>query len=115
MRYAETTNGHLNLIAEPEDAEMLSDLFDRHGHNDTEFLAHLFESTGLSPNGQLHLVNPCDVGALTDAPIVSDEVCRNEDGEVIRVGKLWWFPHYAIQSLPDRLVKDGQVLLASAG
>lgn len=114
MRYAETTNGHLELIAEPEDTEMLSDLFDRHGHNDTDFLAQLFESTGLSPNGHLHLVSPRDVGALTDSPIVSDEVCHNDEGDVISVGKLWWFPNYAVRSLPEKLVKDGRVLLTAA-
>lgn len=114
MRYAQTPNGHLELVAEPDDKEMLADLFDRHGHNDNDFLSQLFESTGLTPNGHLYLVNPVDVGALTDSPIVSDEVLHNDEGQVSTVGNLWWFPNYAIRSLADKLVRDGRVLLTAA-
>lgn len=114
MRYAETAAGHLQLIAESDDREMLQDIYDRCGHHDSDFLAELLEQTGWTPNGHLELVPPESIGALTEAPILTNEVRRNDEGDIIDVDKLWWFPNYMVTSLPERLVKDGTVMLMRA-
>jgi hypothetical protein len=43
------------------------------------------------------MVPPEDIGALTAAPILSDEIVRDEDGRVVEVGRVYWFPDYAVR------------------
>ena len=114
MKFFQTPSGHLVLQSEPEDNELLENLFSQHGHNETEFLSQLFESTGWQANGHLYQVAPEQVGALTDAPILSDELVIDEDGSVATVGKLWWYPNYMVSSMPEILVRKGQVTFQQA-
>lgn len=114
MKHFTTPNGNLVLQSEPADEPLLSDLLSRHGHNETEFLDGLLEATGWTANGRLYLVNPQDVGALTDAPILSDELRYGEHGDLDSVGSIWWYPDYAVSNLAEQLVRKGQVLLHRA-
>ena len=59
-------------------------------------------------------VAPEDLGALTDAPILSDEVERDEDGNVTKVGTVYWFPDYAIRCELDELLEKGEVFFPAA-
>jgi hypothetical protein len=93
---------------------MLSDITQRYGHNDTQFLSELFEETGWTPNGHLMLVRPEDVGALTDSPLVTDDMTHEEDGSVKVYGAVWWFPEYELVNLADKLRKNGAVTLTLA-
>ena len=49
---------------------------------------------------------PENIGALTDAPIICDDLSIDDAGTVISVGDVWWFPNYQItdpwQDLKDR-------------
>ena len=76
--------------------EILRELLDDHLCNGWEF------------------VPPEDIGALTSSPILSDEVERNDDGEIVKVGKVYWFPNYAVQSELDLLYDDGEVFFPEA-
>jgi hypothetical protein len=49
-------------------------------------------------------VDPCEVGALTDAPIL-----RDDDGSV------WWFPNYCIEDWTETLIEKGAVTFAYGG
>lgn len=42
------------------------------------------------------MVPPEDLGALTAAPILSDEIMRDEDGRLTEAGRVYWFPDYAV-------------------
>lgn len=44
------------------------------------------------------LLDPSEIGAMTEAPILanSDEVFRNDRGEVVLAGKIYYFDKYAI-------------------
>ncbi len=42
------------------------------------------------------MVPPEDIGALTAAPILSNEIIRDEDGRVIEAGRVYWYPDYAV-------------------
>lgn len=114
MLFTKTPKGHLCLQAEPADRDMLDDLTARVGHHDTLFLHELFEETGWSSNGQLRLLSPESVGALTDAPIVTDDMTFENDGSTTVPGQVWWFPEYAVVSLSDKLRKNGAVTLTLA-
>lgn len=118
MIYTKTPKGHLCLQAEPNDDGMLRELFEQHGHCDTNFLSELLERTGWGPNGHFTMVRPEVVGALTDAPIISDELAfqdpENVHAQDAAQANLWWFPEYETISLPDRLLRNGCVTLTLA-
>lgn len=43
------------------------------------------------------MVPPKDLGALTSAPILSDEIERDEDGQITAAGRVYWYPDYAVR------------------
>jgi len=54
------------------------------------------------------MVAPKEIGALTSSPILSDEVERDQEGELADVGRVFWYPEYQvcdeIEELRKRLV-----------
>jgi hypothetical protein len=42
------------------------------------------------------MVPPEDIGALTSAPILSDEVERDQEGGIADVGRVYWYPEYQV-------------------
>lgn len=49
------------------------------------------------------MVPPEDIGALTAAPILSDEISRNEDGQVTEAGRVYWYPDYQVRDEIEEL------------
>src|ERR1700722_17299367 len=49
------------------------------------------------------MIRPEEIGALTSAPIISDDVARNDDGDIIEIGSVYWFPNYQILSPSSEL------------
>ena len=43
------------------------------------------------------LVRPEDVGALTEAPIISEEIDDDDQGNVLKVGTVYWYPEYDVR------------------
>lgn len=43
------------------------------------------------------MVPPEDLGALTSAPILSDEISRDEKGRVTEAGRVYWYPDYQVR------------------
>src|SRR5579872_232493 len=41
-------------------------------------------------------VRPEDISALTDAPILSDDIEYNDHGDVVSVGAVYWYPQYDV-------------------
>lgn len=114
MRFFQTSAGNLCLQSEADDIEMLDELMRQHGHDEDAFLSGLLEETGWTPNGHLHRVRPEQVGALTNSPLLSDAITIGDGGDLLHVGKLWWYPNYMVSNLAERLVKDGSVTLTLA-
>lgn len=114
MKYNITPNGNLELIAEDEDKDELAELWANPTHRDHGFMADLLEYTGWPGNGHLYQVQPEWIAALTDAPILSDDVQFNDDGMPSVTGNVWWFPNYAIESFAETLMRDGRVLFHAA-
>jgi hypothetical protein len=52
------------------------------------------------------IVSPEDIGALTAAPILSDEIVRDEDGRVIETGSVYWYPDYAVHDEIEELRRN---------
>lgn len=114
MKYEITPNGNLLFTSEPDDAEMLAELKERHEGVDVAFLDDLLEKAGWSTNGHLQSILPEDVGALTDSPIVTDDMSFVRDGEHVVNGRVWWFPDYQVKNFADVLIEKGSVLFRLA-
>ena len=52
------------------------------------------------------MVPPEDIGALTAAPILSDDILRNEEGSVVEVGRVYWYPDYAVRDEIEEIRRD---------
>jgi hypothetical protein len=49
------------------------------------------------------MVPPEDIGALTAAPILSDEVVRDDEGRLIAAGRVYWYPDYQVRDEIEEL------------
>lgn len=56
------------------------------------------------------MVPPEDLGALTAAPILSDEIVRDDHGEVTEAGRVYWFPDYMVRDEIEELRTELSVL-----
>jgi hypothetical protein len=114
MQYTILENGNLQLTLEDNEVADVEDLLEKASDRDHGFLCELLDYAGLSTNGHLYPVLPHQVGALTDAPIISDEVVYEDDGTVNVPGKVWWFPGYELRSFAEELLRDQQVIFTAS-
>jgi len=104
-----TPNGNLKFKVLTEDGrEILQD------KNFVWSVSDMLDHEGWSGNDMLYEVSPSDIGALTDAPIVTDAVERDDEGDVISVGNVWWFPSYAVDSWEEILYNTGEVIFSKS-
>ena len=76
------------------------------------FMADLFEQplcNGWEP------VRPEEIAALTSAPIFTDEAERDDHGQLVKVGRVYWFPNYQIESPVQTLRDKGEVVFTGVG
>ena len=59
-------------------------------------------------------IRPEEIGALTSAPILSDDAKRNDQGELTDVGNVYWFSDYAVTCEIEELLAKGQVAFPKA-
>ncbi|HEV2581043.1 MAG TPA: hypothetical protein VGT44_09335 [Ktedonobacteraceae bacterium] len=55
------------------------------------------------------LVRPEDVGALTDAPLLSEDVDIDDQGTIRSVGIVYWYPQYDVSDPVEQLLQQGYV------
>lgn len=115
MKFEKDSHGNLILLSEKSDKDMLDTLKLRHGGDDMSFLEELLEKTGWEGNGLLMHLNPEDIAALTDAPILTDDRTIEDDGSVTVSGKIWWFPNYMVTNFADELIDSGRTVFTLAG
>jgi len=53
-------------------------------------------------------VNPEDIGALTEAPILSEDVDYDNRGQA-KVGVVFWYPEYEVKDPVEQLLENGFV------
>jgi len=54
-------------------------------------------------------VRPEDIAALTEAPILTEEIETNDQGTVLRVGTVYWYPQYDVSDPVAKLLENGYV------
>lgn len=56
------------------------------------------------------LLSPAEIGAITESPILSKEVERDEDGNLVSVGTVYWYPEYERKSEIEELLRRGEIV-----
>jgi hypothetical protein len=52
------------------------------------------------------MIPPEDIGALTSAPILSDEIGRDDHGNVTNAGRVYWYPDYQVIDEIDEIREE---------
>lgn len=52
------------------------------------------------------MVPPEDLGALTSAPILSDEIVRDDEGRIVEAGRVYWYPDYQVRDEIEEIRRD---------
>ena len=61
----------------------------------------------ITENSSWNFVAPEDIGALTAAPILSNDVTIDDDGAVVVYGDIWWQERYAVESAVEKIFRGG--------
>ncbi len=100
-------NGNLVITLTNLGREFIDDALANGTNIDSdEFMTDLFE--GKLCNGW-ELLRPEEIGALTGAPILSDETERDDSGSLKKLGRVYWFPNYQIES-PIRTLWEKEIV-----
>lgn len=109
-------NGALTFVLEAGDRDDIENLVDqasRHSNDvDASVLSGILDLYGFLGNAVLHPISPESVGALTESPMLSDDVEIEDDGTTVVRGRVWWFPDYAVKSFAHLLMDAGRVTFA---
>lgn len=109
-----TPTGNLTFLLEADELEHIEHMLDRHEGNDGAFLVDMLDYFGFSPNGRLTAINPEDIGALTEAPLVANDIEQLDDGAIRVHGQVWWYPAYERYNFAEVLARDGKVTFTKA-
>jgi len=115
MKFTITEHGHLLVQLESTaDMEWAHNTLASRGGDDNLFLADMLEYAGEQGNAQFVQLSPADIGALTQAPILTDHVEYDKDGKPQVLGNLYWYPQYEVSHFGERLLDAGSVTFAQA-
>jgi hypothetical protein len=107
-------NGNLTFIMEAGDDYDMDIIHARCGGDDTRWLSDMLDTFGFLGNG-LETICPEYVGALTDAPMLSDDVeLLDEPGKAEVHGRVWWYPQYEVHHFGEVLAKQRRVTFSLA-
>lgn len=59
-------------------------------------------------------IRPEQIGALTDAPIISNDAQYNDDGDLISINNVWAYVDYMLYDPVEKLFEDGRVIFMNA-
>lgn len=115
MQVIQENNGNVTFVLEGDDADQIDRFCDQAQRNlDHEVLSSILDYFGLIGNAQYLPVMPEHVGALTDAPMFTDEVVYQEDGTCQACGTVWWYPGYEGDFFANTLRATGKVTFTKA-
>ena len=94
-------------ITEEEKQEFLGD---NENSTSNERFANLIEDFLCNGWSWIH---PEEIGALTDAPIISEDATYNDDGELTECGICYAYMNYQVHDPVDELFEEGSIILES--
>lgn len=105
------TNKDLSLVPTKEGMQEARELLEQ-GKNTVDVLRELIDWQ--ISNGWVMLA-PEDIGAMTESPILSEEVLYNENGDIVLVGRVYWFPSYMVRNELEELATGKTVVFTGEG
>jgi len=104
-------NGDLKITLNPEGKIELTETQEQYkdSWNDFDLFYNIID---------YHLCNgwtrlyPEDVGALTESPILSQDVSYNDNGDIETVGDIFWYPNYQVENLAEKLLENGYLIFS---
>lgn len=103
--FEKQANGNLRIVLLPEARDDVQEIGSKELDADTK-LAQVIEwqlSNGWS------MVRPEDVAALTDAPLITEDIDTDNQGNVLHVGIVYWYPEYEVRDPVAQLIENGSV------
>ena len=101
--FEKQANGNLRIVLLPEARDDVQEISSKEIDADNK-LSEVIEwqlANGWS------LLHPEDVGALTDAPILSEDIDTDDQGNVRSVGTVYWYPQYDVSNPVAKLLQNG--------
>lgn len=59
-------------------------------------------------------IHPEEIGALTDAPIISYDVTRDEDNNITEIGDVWAYADYMLFNPLEKLFENGSIVFMNS-
>jgi hypothetical protein len=97
-------NGCLKITADNEGRADLKNEYQQGGYPKAE--DYVIDSL----HDNFYFVLPEQIGALTSAPIFTDELDIDDDGKVAYVGDVFWYPNYMLIDPWEELKNKGYVI-----
>lgn len=113
LDFQKLPNGNLKMILTPEGRRFIRE--ERKNGTDDERIFHDMLQDAPAMNGACQngyeFVRPEEVGAMTDATIISDECDRNDHGDLTKCGRVYSnINYYQLKSDVEKLLEDGFVI-----
>lgn len=110
MLAIQETNGNVTFMLEGDDAELLERFQDQAQRNlDHEVLYSMLDHFGFLGNAKYLPIRPEHIGALTDAPMFTDDLEVSDSGEHDVKGAVWYYPDYQVKLFSQVLQTEGKV------
>lgn len=103
----ELPNGDLRILRNVFNPDSKTDLVELHSKT-YDITFDILEDGRYIGNGW-SVLNPSDIRALTDSPIIAYGADFDDDGDLVFVEKVWWFPKYMVVDPYDELIEKGYV------
>lgn len=103
----ELANGNLRILRNPFNPDADADLKELHSKN-YDITPDILEDGRYLGNGWT-TIDPAQIGALTDSPIIGYDFAYADTGDLEYVEKVWWFPDYKVTDPYDLLIEKGFV------
>jgi hypothetical protein len=100
-------NGNLRILRNPFNPDAQEDLVELH-RKTYDITADILEDGRYLGNGWT-TIDPAQIGALTDSPIIGYDFAYADTGDLEYVEKVWWFPDYKVTDPYDLLIEKGFV------
>ena len=110
MQAIQEANGNVTFMLGGDDAEMLDRFQDNAQRNyDHEVLYSMLDYFGYLGNAKYLPIMPEHIGALTDAPMFTDELEVSDAGVHDVKGAVWYYPDYQVKAFSEVLQTEGKV------
>jgi hypothetical protein len=103
--FEKLANGNLRIVLLPEARAEVEEIASKEMDADSR----LAETVEWQLSNGWSLLQPEDIGALTEAPILSEEVDYDGQGHVDQVGTVYWYPQYEVFDPIGQLLTNGFV------